>query len=70
MIVQHELSAERLAEELTGLIERPDEISRMEEASRQLGRSDSAERAVDLAMSVVRGSRSGAGGQGVSGVCI
>lgn len=70
MIVQHELSAERLAEELTGLIERPDDISRMEEASRQLGRSDSAERAVDLAMSVVRGSRSGAGGQGVSGVCI
>ena len=54
MIVQKELTPERLAEELGGLIEHPEQISRMEEASRRLGRSDSTERAVDLALSIVR----------------
>jgi UDP-N-acetylglucosamine--N-acetylmuramyl-(pentapeptide) pyrophosphoryl-undecaprenol N-acetylglucosamine transferase len=54
MIVQKDLTPERLAQELTRLIESPGEIDKMEEASRKLGRADAAERAVDLALSVVR----------------
>jgi UDP-N-acetylglucosamine--N-acetylmuramyl-(pentapeptide) pyrophosphoryl-undecaprenol N-acetylglucosamine transferase len=53
MIVQQELTPERLAQELRRLIDDPEEIDRMEEASRKLGRPDSAKRAVDLAMSIV-----------------
>ncbi len=53
MIVQQDLTAERLAEEITKLIEHPEEIDRMEAASHALGRPDSAARAVDLAMSIV-----------------
>jgi UDP-N-acetylglucosamine--N-acetylmuramyl-(pentapeptide) pyrophosphoryl-undecaprenol N-acetylglucosamine transferase len=53
MIVQQELTSERLAQELKRLIDNPGEIDRMEEASRKLGRPDSAARAVDLAMSLV-----------------
>ena len=56
MILQKELTPERLAQEITQLIERPEEIDRMEEASRQLGHPDSAGRAVDLAMSLVHSS--------------
>ncbi|HEX8091535.1 MAG TPA: undecaprenyldiphospho-muramoylpentapeptide beta-N-acetylglucosaminyltransferase [Blastocatellia bacterium] len=52
LILQRELTPERLAEELIRLIENPDEIGRMEEASQRLGRADSAERAADLAMKV------------------
>lgn len=52
LILQKELTPARLSEELTRLIENPSEIDRMEEASRRLGRADSAERAVDLAMKV------------------
>jgi UDP-N-acetylglucosamine--N-acetylmuramyl-(pentapeptide) pyrophosphoryl-undecaprenol N-acetylglucosamine transferase len=55
MILQKELTAERLTAEITRLIESPDEICRMEEASRGLGRPDSAERAVDLAIAVSSG---------------
>jgi len=54
MIIQKDLTPARLAEELNRLIEHPYEIDRMEEASRRLGRIDSTERAVDLAMSLVR----------------
>jgi UDP-N-acetylglucosamine--N-acetylmuramyl-(pentapeptide) pyrophosphoryl-undecaprenol N-acetylglucosamine transferase len=57
LIVQRELTPARLAEELNGLIENPGEIGRMEEASLRLGRPDSAERTVDLAMSLVSGDR-------------
>ena len=53
MILQKDLTPQRLTEELSRLIEHPEEIDRMEEASRGLGRADSAERAVDLAMSLV-----------------
>jgi UDP-N-acetylglucosamine--N-acetylmuramyl-(pentapeptide) pyrophosphoryl-undecaprenol N-acetylglucosamine transferase len=53
MILQQDLKPARLAEELDRLIERPGEIEGMEEASRGLGRTDSTERAVDLAMSLV-----------------
>lgn len=59
MIVQKELSGERLASEIARLIERPDEINRMEEASRRLGRADSAQRTVDLAMSLITDQGSG-----------
>lgn len=54
LILQKELSGERLATELLQLLESPGEIDRMEAASRALGRADAAERAIDLAMSVVR----------------
>jgi UDP-N-acetylglucosamine--N-acetylmuramyl-(pentapeptide) pyrophosphoryl-undecaprenol N-acetylglucosamine transferase len=56
LVLQQQLTPERLAEEITRLIDDPGEIDRMEEASRRLGRVDSAERAVDLALSLV-GSR-------------
>jgi UDP-N-acetylglucosamine--N-acetylmuramyl-(pentapeptide) pyrophosphoryl-undecaprenol N-acetylglucosamine transferase len=55
MIVQSELTPERLATELHQLIEHPEEIDRMEEASRKLGRVDSAERTVDVALRVASG---------------
>jgi len=54
MILQRDLTPMRLASELERLIEHPEEIDRMEEASRRLGRADSTERAVDLAMKIVR----------------
>jgi len=55
MIVQSEVTPERLAKELSRLIAHPEEIDRMEEASRKLGRVDSAERTVDVAMAVASG---------------
>ena len=51
--MQKDLTPERLAQELTRLIDNPGEIDKMEEASRKLGRADAAERAVDLAVSLV-----------------
>ena len=53
MILQKDLTPARLAAELKILIEHPEEIDRMEEASRGLGRADSTEKAVELAMSLV-----------------
>ncbi len=53
MILQKDLTPLRLAEELSRLLEHPEEIDRMEEASHGLGRADSTERAVDLAVSLV-----------------
>ena len=55
LILQKDLTAERLAHQITSLIDDPSEIDRMEEASRRLGRPDSAERTVDLAMKVASG---------------
>jgi len=55
MILQKELTAPRLAEELKRLIDHPDEIDLMEEASRRMGRGDSTERVVDLAVSIIKG---------------
>ncbi|HVF29120.1 MAG TPA: glycosyltransferase, partial [Pyrinomonadaceae bacterium] len=48
MILQTELTGAALAEEITALIENPEEISRREDASRRLARPDAAGAAVDL----------------------
>jgi UDP-N-acetylglucosamine--N-acetylmuramyl-(pentapeptide) pyrophosphoryl-undecaprenol N-acetylglucosamine transferase len=53
MILQKELTASRLADELKRLIDHPEEIDRMEAASREMGRADSTERVVDLAISII-----------------
>jgi UDP-N-acetylglucosamine--N-acetylmuramyl-(pentapeptide) pyrophosphoryl-undecaprenol N-acetylglucosamine transferase len=48
MILQHELSGERLANEIERLVQSPQEIDRMEEASRKLAHGDAAAAAVDM----------------------
>jgi UDP-N-acetylglucosamine--N-acetylmuramyl-(pentapeptide) pyrophosphoryl-undecaprenol N-acetylglucosamine transferase len=48
MILQQELSGERLAKEITSLVQDPEAITRMEEASRRLARGDAAQATVDL----------------------
>jgi UDP-N-acetylglucosamine--N-acetylmuramyl-(pentapeptide) pyrophosphoryl-undecaprenol N-acetylglucosamine transferase len=53
MILQAELTPQRLANEISELISSPEQITRMEEASRKLGRPDAAARAVDVAMTLV-----------------
>ncbi|HXU36152.1 MAG TPA: undecaprenyldiphospho-muramoylpentapeptide beta-N-acetylglucosaminyltransferase [Blastocatellia bacterium] len=54
MILQRDLSPGRLAGELNQLIDDPTEIDRIENASRGLAITDSTERAVDLAMRIIR----------------
>jgi UDP-N-acetylglucosamine--N-acetylmuramyl-(pentapeptide) pyrophosphoryl-undecaprenol N-acetylglucosamine transferase len=53
MILQDELNGERLAKEIVSLMDSPDEITRMELASRKLARKDAAAAAVDLIERVV-----------------
>jgi UDP-N-acetylglucosamine--N-acetylmuramyl-(pentapeptide) pyrophosphoryl-undecaprenol N-acetylglucosamine transferase len=48
MIPQAELTGERLAREIVELIENPERVTRMEEATRKLARGDAAKAAVDL----------------------
>lgn len=48
MILQKDLTGERLAKEIAALTKAPDELTRMEEQSRQLARGDAAAAAVDL----------------------
>src|SRR6266550_3047562 len=48
MILQKELSGERLAEEIRSLLAAPEDIARMEIASRKLARRDAATATVDL----------------------
>jgi UDP-N-acetylglucosamine--N-acetylmuramyl-(pentapeptide) pyrophosphoryl-undecaprenol N-acetylglucosamine transferase len=48
MILQEQLSGERLADEIEKLVQAPDEIDRMEEASRKLAHGDAAAAAVDI----------------------
>jgi UDP-N-acetylglucosamine--N-acetylmuramyl-(pentapeptide) pyrophosphoryl-undecaprenol N-acetylglucosamine transferase len=55
MLLQKDLTPARLPAELNQLMEHPEEIDQMEESSRRLGRVDSTERAVDLAMKVATG---------------
>jgi UDP-N-acetylglucosamine--N-acetylmuramyl-(pentapeptide) pyrophosphoryl-undecaprenol N-acetylglucosamine transferase len=53
MIVQQELSGERLAKEVGELVQDPSRIDRMEQASRGLARGDAASAAVDLLIALV-----------------
>jgi UDP-N-acetylglucosamine--N-acetylmuramyl-(pentapeptide) pyrophosphoryl-undecaprenol N-acetylglucosamine transferase len=48
MILQDELSGERLAREIVGLVEDPEQVTRMEQAARRLARGDAAAAAVDM----------------------
>jgi UDP-N-acetylglucosamine--N-acetylmuramyl-(pentapeptide) pyrophosphoryl-undecaprenol N-acetylglucosamine transferase len=48
MILQQELTGERLAKEIASLVAAPEEITRMEEASRKLARGDAAAATVEL----------------------
>jgi UDP-N-acetylglucosamine--N-acetylmuramyl-(pentapeptide) pyrophosphoryl-undecaprenol N-acetylglucosamine transferase len=48
MILQDELSGERLGKEIAALIDAPEEITRMELAARKLARQDAAAAAVGL----------------------
>ncbi|MGE0132136.1 MAG: undecaprenyldiphospho-muramoylpentapeptide beta-N-acetylglucosaminyltransferase [Blastocatellales bacterium] len=52
MILQAELTHERLAKELLWLVRDPQQLNRMAEASRSLGHPDAAKRVVDLAMRI------------------
>jgi UDP-N-acetylglucosamine--N-acetylmuramyl-(pentapeptide) pyrophosphoryl-undecaprenol N-acetylglucosamine transferase len=48
MILQQDLSGDRLVAELEKLVQAPQEIGRMEEASRKLAHGDAAATAVDM----------------------
>jgi UDP-N-acetylglucosamine--N-acetylmuramyl-(pentapeptide) pyrophosphoryl-undecaprenol N-acetylglucosamine transferase len=54
MILQHELTGERLAQEIAALVQSPDELTRMETASRKLARGDAAAAAVDLMEELIK----------------
>jgi UDP-N-acetylglucosamine--N-acetylmuramyl-(pentapeptide) pyrophosphoryl-undecaprenol N-acetylglucosamine transferase len=56
MILQQDLTGERLASEISALVKAPDELTKMEEASRKLARGDAAAAAVDLIEKLVAGS--------------
>lgn len=53
MILQAELTPERLAQEMLWLANDPQQLARMAEASRKLGHPDAAARVVDLAMRII-----------------
>ena len=53
MILQDELSGERLAKEIAALADSPETISGMEAAARKLARKDAAASAVDLIEKIV-----------------
>jgi UDP-N-acetylglucosamine--N-acetylmuramyl-(pentapeptide) pyrophosphoryl-undecaprenol N-acetylglucosamine transferase len=48
MILQQDLNAERLANEIRVLLQSPEELDRMEQASRSLAHGDAAASVVDL----------------------
>jgi UDP-N-acetylglucosamine--N-acetylmuramyl-(pentapeptide) pyrophosphoryl-undecaprenol N-acetylglucosamine transferase len=48
MILQKDLTGESLANEISDLINRPERISAMEDATKKLARADAAEATVDL----------------------
>jgi UDP-N-acetylglucosamine--N-acetylmuramyl-(pentapeptide) pyrophosphoryl-undecaprenol N-acetylglucosamine transferase len=54
MILQQELTGERLAAEITRLVNEPDELTRMEESSRRLARGDAAQATVELMKEMVK----------------
>ncbi|MGI9165388.1 MAG: undecaprenyldiphospho-muramoylpentapeptide beta-N-acetylglucosaminyltransferase [Pyrinomonadaceae bacterium] len=55
MILQQDLSGERVAKEIVALVSEPETVTRMEEASRKLARGDAAAAAVDLIQELARG---------------
>lgn len=57
MILQPDLTGERLAAEINRLVEAPDELTRMEAASRKLARGDAAAATVDLMEKLVIGDK-------------
>lgn len=63
MILQDDLSGERLAKEIAALMDAPEEITLMESAARKLARSDAATAAVDLMEKVVKRQKSEVGRQ-------
>jgi UDP-N-acetylglucosamine--N-acetylmuramyl-(pentapeptide) pyrophosphoryl-undecaprenol N-acetylglucosamine transferase len=63
MILQDELTGERLAQEIAALVRDPERLTSMEQASRKLARGDAAVATVDLMEKLVRGQRPEAGGQ-------
>jgi UDP-N-acetylglucosamine--N-acetylmuramyl-(pentapeptide) pyrophosphoryl-undecaprenol N-acetylglucosamine transferase len=54
MILQPELTGERLAAEIEALVKEPDELTKMEAASRKLARGDAAAAAVDLMEELIK----------------
>lgn len=54
MILQRDLTGARLAEEIASLIASPDEVNRIEAASRKLARRDAAAATVDLIEEVIQ----------------
>jgi UDP-N-acetylglucosamine--N-acetylmuramyl-(pentapeptide) pyrophosphoryl-undecaprenol N-acetylglucosamine transferase len=62
MILQAELTPERLAKELLWLIHDPHKLARMAESGKRLGHPDAAKRVVDLAMKIMKNGDSGVSG--------
>lgn len=58
MILQPELSGERIAREILELVENPERVTRMEEAARAFARGDAAQAAVDLMEKLISGRKS------------
>ena len=54
MILQQDLTGERLATEIEKLVNAPDDLNRMEEASRKLAHGDAAAAAVDMIEELVK----------------
>lgn len=54
MILQQELTGERLAKEISALVQEPEEITVMEESSRKLARGDAASTTVELMEELVK----------------
>ena len=63
VILQKDLTGARLAKEISSLIGSPDEIDRMEAASRKLGRRDAAATTVDLMEELIQSRRQKAEGR-------
>ena len=55
MILQQNLSAQRLAEEIKGLANDPERVTVMGHAARRLSRGDAAAQVVDLIEGLLRG---------------
>jgi len=54
MILQPELTGDRLTKEIAALVKEPDHLTQMEEASRKLARGDAAAAAVDLMEELIK----------------